>query len=146
MTDNTIWDDQGKEIVIGEQLAREIEAAKKAYQEGMEKVNAAYWESLVESRKRWDSGDHTMPGIIDFVPIPVDAAYWKKMMERLRKSKSLDLPRIQTLDWRLKLMQVLHCLDIEEGWLFSDDWEQYGIEEDECKTILDEYKRWKEAQ
>ena len=45
------------------------------------------------------------------------------------------------MDYELKLMQILECIGINEGTVFSINWEMYGVSEDETQIILSKFDK-----
>lgn len=47
------------------------------------------------------------------------------------------------MDYKLKLMQILECLETMEGTAYNNYWADYGIMEDEQEQIEKDYKKYK---
>ena len=47
-----------------------------------------------------------------------------------------------TINWKLKLFQILRCFGEQEGTQYSEWWESYGVSNDQKKQILEEYYDW----
>lgn len=53
--------------------------------------------------------------------------------------------RLATMDWKLKLMQVLDCFGDMEGVWFQSDWDDYGISAAERQEIEAAYREYQAA-
>ena len=49
-----------------------------------------------------------------------------------------------TINWKLKLFQILRCIGEQEGTVYSNRWKSYGVSEDQKDQILEEYYDWAE--
>jgi hypothetical protein len=47
-----------------------------------------------------------------------------------------------TIDWKLKLMQILECVSDCEGMVFDHYWDSYGVTDDEHAVIMKEYREY----
>ncbi len=46
------------------------------------------------------------------------------------------------IDYKLKLMQILECIDEVEGSMFQEHWHDYGISDLEAKQVESEYRKY----